>query len=632
MSIPQAYICPITLTLMTDPYSDKDGNTYEKEAIFKWIAEHGNSPITRNPMSTNDLRPNRALKDAIDEYNGITVAPSNNNINNINTSLGRDPINIIMIADTSGSMNETCDITNVTEKLNLTRLDLVKHTMKTVIESLAPTDNLALISFSYNAKILSSFRPVKDKSNKSNLNDKINSLYPDGGTNIWDALRVAIDVASNTKLTDKINILLFTDGVSNSDPPRGIINTLKDYLNNKPHLNIILNTYGFGNDINSKLLYDITRTNISELNTGIFGFIPDATMIGTVFINSIAYMMDNKTIELSSMEQEIVDKFINLISQKNLSGFVDIISNNLYSDFLRDLNMDCSYFDNDNDGQIEKALRPNYYNTWGKHYILSVLSAYKNKLCLNFKDKGVQHFKTPEFEVYQKLIEEVFINLPPPTPSGSIYNNMGSYGVPLGANIAPISSQQFTQNFYNASSTVCILENTLVRVFEDHKEQYIPVQNIKKGTCLLTNNTSTFVRCVIKTKHNGPICITKGKDINNCVGITPYHPIKYNNDYNNDNWVFPINSNHFELVNMENVYVYNFFLEGIHEIELKYNIIAITLNHGKSGPVISHNYFGTNRVENDFQKHPDWENGFIEIDDIKAIRDPNTNEVISLEY
>ncbi len=625
MSIPQAYICPITLTVMTDPYSDKDGNTYEKEAILKWITDHGSSPITRNRMSINDLRPNRALKDAIDEFIGNNVAQPTNIITNI----GREPINIIMIADTSGSMDETCDIANSTEKLNLTRLDLVKHTMKTVVESLAPTDNLALISFSFNAKILSNFGPIKDKTNKSNLNDKINSLYPNGGTNIWDALRVAIDVANNTKLTDKINILLFTDGVSNSDPPRGIINTLKDYLSNKPHFNIILNTYGFGNDINSKLLYDITKTNTSELNTGIFGFIPDATMIGTVFINSIAYMMNNKTIELPPMVQEIVDKFINLISQKNLREFVDIISNNLYSDFLRDLNSDCSYFDNDNDGQIEKALRPEYYNKWGKHYILSVLSAYKNKLCLNFKDKGVQHFKTPEFEVYQKQIEEVFINLPPPTPSGKCYN---INGVPFGANSTPISSQQFTQNFYNPSSTVCILENTLVRVFEDNKEQYIPVQNIKKGTCLLTNNTSTFVRCVIKTKHNGPICITNGKDINKCVGITPYHPIKYNNNYNNDNWVFPINSNHFELVNMKNVYVYNFFLEGIHEIELKYNIIAITLNHGKSGPVISHNYFGTNRVENDFQKHPDWESGFIEIDDIKAIRDPNTNEVIGLEY
>jgi hypothetical protein len=48
-----------------------------------------------------------------------------------------------------------------------------------------------------------------------------------------------------------------------------------------------------------------------------------------------------------------------------------------------------------------------------------------------------------------------------------------------------------------------------------------------------------------------------------------------------------------------------------------------------TGPVIGHNYFGTNHVENDFQKHPEWENGYIQIESIKTIRDPNTNEVIN---
>ena len=599
MSIPQAYLCPITRTVMTEPYYDNDGFTYEKDAIYKWIAEHGNSPITRNPMQISDLRLNRALKDAIDEFLGRTpVVQPVSTIPEINTGEGREPVNIIMIADTSGSMSETCDVAG--ETLNFTRLDLVKHTMKTVVESLAPTDNLALVSFSYKATILSNLGPV-NKITKVGLNEKIDALYPDGGTNIWDALKVAVDIAAKTP-EKKVHILLFTDGESNNDPPRGIVATLTDYLNSMN--NITLNTYGFGNNINSQLLYDI-----SQLKNGIFGFIPDATMIGTVFINSIAYMMDNKTINLSDTEQEIINKFIHLITNNNLSGFQNIICNaleNSYSNFLSDLNSDCSYFENETDGQIDKAMHPQYYHKWGKHYILSVLSAYKNKLCLNFKDKGVQHFKTPDFEKYQKMIEEIFINLPPPTPSG---NTNGGY-------VAPISSQQFSQTFYNQSSTICILENTLVRVYEDNREQYIPVQNIRKGTCILSGNTSTFVRCVIKTKHNGPICIA-GQDNNNYIGITPYHPI---------------NSNHFETVNMEDVYVYNFFLEDKHQIELKYGIIAITLNHGMSGPVIGHNYFGTNRVENDFQKHPDWENGYITIDNIKAIRDPNTHDVIGLDY
>jgi hypothetical protein len=60
---------------MKDPYSDMDGNSYEKEAIFKWIIENGNSPITRNPMTIDNLIPNRALKEAIENYLGINNEP-----------------------------------------------------------------------------------------------------------------------------------------------------------------------------------------------------------------------------------------------------------------------------------------------------------------------------------------------------------------------------------------------------------------------------------------------------------------------------------------------------------------------------------------------------------------------------
>jgi hypothetical protein len=234
-------------------------------------------------------------------------------------------------------------------------------------------------------------------------------------------------------------------------------------------------------------------------------------------------------------------------------------------------------------------------------------------MCLNFKDKGVQHFKTPEFEKYQKMIEDIFINMPPPVPSASGYNM---------ASMNAISSQQFSQVYYNSSSTTCILENTLVRVFEDNIEQYIPVQNIRKGTCILSGYKSSFVRCVIKTKHNGPICI------NNEIGITPYHPIRY---FNNE-WIFPNDSENFVKVNMDNVYVYNFFLESGHEIQFSNGMSAVTLNHGMKGPVIGHDYFGTNKVEHDFHAHPDWDTGYICIKNIKAIRDKNTNQVIKLEF
>jgi len=61
----QAYYCPITSELMTDPVISKDGHSYEREAIENWIRLKGVSPITRNSLTTGELRPNNALYELI---------------------------------------------------------------------------------------------------------------------------------------------------------------------------------------------------------------------------------------------------------------------------------------------------------------------------------------------------------------------------------------------------------------------------------------------------------------------------------------------------------------------------------------------------------------------------------------
>lgn len=66
----------------------------------------------------------------------------------------REPVTIIMVADTSGSMEEICTNKNSTEKMNFTRLDLVKHTMRTIIESLGENDYIGLVKFNGSAKAL----------------------------------------------------------------------------------------------------------------------------------------------------------------------------------------------------------------------------------------------------------------------------------------------------------------------------------------------------------------------------------------------------------------------------------------------------------------------------------------------
>ena len=65
---PEAYFCSIMQTMMDDPVIDPEGNSYERSAIEDWLSRNRTSPVTRTPLTPEDLIPNRALRDSITEY------------------------------------------------------------------------------------------------------------------------------------------------------------------------------------------------------------------------------------------------------------------------------------------------------------------------------------------------------------------------------------------------------------------------------------------------------------------------------------------------------------------------------------------------------------------------------------
>ena len=70
--IPQHFLCPITLAIMNDPVIDNEGVSYEREAIVEWLnAGNSTSPTTGKVLTVNDLRPNRALREAIEKHLGV---------------------------------------------------------------------------------------------------------------------------------------------------------------------------------------------------------------------------------------------------------------------------------------------------------------------------------------------------------------------------------------------------------------------------------------------------------------------------------------------------------------------------------------------------------------------------------
>jgi hypothetical protein len=75
--------CPITYELMEDPVIDREGNTYEKKAIMAWLKDNYTSPLTRNDLDEDDLVPNRALKNLIEEFKRKREKEKNDDKNKI---------------------------------------------------------------------------------------------------------------------------------------------------------------------------------------------------------------------------------------------------------------------------------------------------------------------------------------------------------------------------------------------------------------------------------------------------------------------------------------------------------------------------------------------------------------------
>ncbi len=68
MATPPEFLCPISLDIMRDPVLCEDGHTYERSVILQWLTTNPTSPTTRQSMSPQNIRPNYALKAAIERW------------------------------------------------------------------------------------------------------------------------------------------------------------------------------------------------------------------------------------------------------------------------------------------------------------------------------------------------------------------------------------------------------------------------------------------------------------------------------------------------------------------------------------------------------------------------------------
>lgn len=748
-TVNQNFLCPITHTLMEDPVIGSDGITYERTAIEAWInSGHRTSPVTREPMYQQSLVPNYALKAMIQESLGTVQVPivltptvevkpppiqltaeniAGTNKLYINLSVPEGitmPTLFIDLLDNSGSMgsssvDHSTDSQKTSDAANFSRSDLVRHSVATQIELLRPQDELAVILFDNNAEVVLEPTPMTTQG-RMTAKACLPKIRPTGGTSIWSGLQKALAMAAKPEHAGKhIVIILQTDGESDQtlNPPRGIPDTFKGWRDSHPTVKLTVHTvgYGFGAALDMPLL----RT-LADIGEGTVNYIPDGSMVGTVFIHLMANLMtcmyrgvriyisfpgethdrcipvgylqsgqsrdfvltlpastapeitvtaDNTTEQVSVKVNscilkshcvwpivherlvESLQKALNTAETSRMNEaktiiqeLVEFCQKNTEDSHVRSLLSDLDD-PNTYKGQVGKAFDSSAaFKRWGRHYIPSVLSGHKQQWPINFRDEGSKLYGSPTNRRMIDRGDEIFNSLPPPTASlASTYDYGGSGSYSQIASMATV----------NSPVGGCFLGSSRVRMLGGYERR---CDEIKPGD---RDIAGYVIAKVIKyhvpfadvVRLSGHLRIRGAPPAEG--GFTPWHPVfpSEDDEYPDKHtavWKFPADLGPIERVNTDAVY--NFVLEydtkhapskkrspgdnrpGILIVD---GLMACTLGHDMTGPIIGHSFFGQKEkgkrnIIDDLSLCKGWADGFIELTDYTFLHDPSSGFICGL--
>lgn len=318
--------CPITGMIMTDPVQTPSGHTYQREAILLWLEHNQIDPMTRDPLYPDQLTDNRALKDTIeillqsgqevprriqpqvidltnDDNQEMDVpltvkiaqtdTQTNLEIEAPKSNLTRvQPTDIILTIDVSGSMDTDVEVNtgDQIERNGFTRLDIVKYASQTVIASLSENDRLGIYLFTNRARRLLPLTKM-DPRGKQMASQLISEINAENSTNLYDGLIQSLEEMTNCYHPSRNQaVFLLTDGLPNVNPPQGIVPAFKQYLDIHTQTPIPVFTFGFGYDLDSRTLQEI-----AFLSKGQYCFSPDASFVGTIFINALSNLLTTYT-------------------------------------------------------------------------------------------------------------------------------------------------------------------------------------------------------------------------------------------------------------------------------------------------------------------------------------------------
>jgi len=701
----------------------------------------------------------------------VHIKTPNPSVDQIDTSL-TTPNHICCVIDVSGSMGGSAtskdEQGNIAEDIGLNILDIVKFSTNVIAQSLNPQDKLSIVT--YGDRAIIALPPTNmTLGGKALVSSTLSSIRLQSCTNLFAGIKLGVMQAHSVGCEYVNSVFILTDGVPTEHPPLGYQRSLAKVLTRNPIFGT-LSTFGFGYQLDSKLLVDIAK-----IGGGYYSFIPDAGMVGTCFINALAncrcafgiqpllkisgcdishltdskivigkalrpiftkwcsddggdkngnvtgesvtgltqdecldtYVCDNEiyvrltplrygsdvdvmlkpilfkknmdaieiklifdmvdgintSLDVSTADGNIQDELFHSLRTKFVNEAYDICQNSYvcnkrktFHDDVQDNDIGGSSSTNlhalhqDMKGQASVAIENHaHFDTWGKHFLLSLSMAHLHQFCNNFKDPGVQLYgQGVLFSSLQNSLDDIFERVPLPVPSMGIEPLRKATAAATASRTGNRRSIRMSAVFNNRLA-VCVHGKTILTVKSLSHEannysdnaisllpssaiSYVPICAIQKGDLVLTaDGTYAKVECLVETVADEktlqpPFELIKVGQL--CV--TPYHPVKLN-EYSG--WQFPIHTPNSDWMIPNNdqcpaaYSVYNLVLESgqRHKAVIMDGIESITLGHGITDNVtLQHPYFGTDKVISDLARMGGgigWKDGHIVLGERNVSRD-----------
>ncbi|TFG66589.1 MAG: VWA domain-containing protein, partial [Anaerolineales bacterium] len=209
----------------------------------------------------------------------------------------RDDVVLTFVIDVSGSMDRE------------NRLELVKDSLRLLVDALRPTDQVGIVVYGSEARIVLPPTMVEER---REILRAIQRLRPEGATNAEQGLILAYQMASEAFDPATTNrVILCSDGVANvgNTGPESILNVIKAHARD----GIYLTTVGFGMGNYN----DVLMEQLADNGDGFYAYVDDIKEAERVFVHNLP-----STLQVIARDAKIqVDFNPDVVSRYRLIGY-----------------------------------------------------------------------------------------------------------------------------------------------------------------------------------------------------------------------------------------------------------------------------------------------------------------------